>query len=241
MTPDSQLRSVSSCNGDFWYDVQKLGRVKVWIRYNETAPTDWEGKPSTNSEWTYPQWVYNFDNAERGTDDLQNSSSSNYNTDNFYITASPSSPNQDEATDITIKARDGSSTDTSYRGTVRFKVERSSGNSRVTASSSLYDLSRTSYTFTSSDDGQHTFSNLVTFTDDSYDYRLVAYDNSDSNIEGTKTFNLNGGSSNSNSNNSNYNTDNFYVTASPSSPAQDEATDITVKARDVSSTDTSYR
>lgn len=217
------------------YDIQKAGRIKVRMRYNETAPTDWEGKPSSNSEWTYPQWVYDFDNEERITDDNLTDSANN-NGDNFYLTASPSDPNQDEAIDITVKSRDGSSINTSYRGIVRFKVEKKSGSSRVSASSSLYDLSRTSYTFTSSDDGEHTFSNLVTFTDDSYDYRLVVYDDDDSDIEGTKTFNLNGGST------SEYDTDNFYVTASTSYPDEDEDVDITVGARDSSNNiDDSYR
>jgi hypothetical protein len=35
MLPDSQLRSISSCNGEFMYDIQKAGRIKVWMRYNE--------------------------------------------------------------------------------------------------------------------------------------------------------------------------------------------------------------
>jgi len=100
----------------------------------------------------------------------------------------------------------------------------------------LYDLNRTSYTFTSSDNGEHDFSNLVTFNDDSYDYRLVVYDNSDSGIEGTKTFSLNG-----DGNNNNYNTDNFYVTTDDSTPSLNQLVDLTVKARDGTSTDTSYR
>jgi len=188
MTPNSSLRSISSCNGEFWYDGNKIGRMKLWIRDNEIAPINREDKPNNNSERTYPQWIYDFDNEERANDNLTDS---NNNSDNFLLTASPNDPNQDEAVDITIKARDNTATDTSYRGTARFKVERKSGSSRITASSSLYELARTSYTFTSSDDGEHTFSNLVTFNDDSYDYRLVVYDD-DNTIESTKTFTLNG-------------------------------------------------
>ena len=68
---------------------------------------------------------------------------------------------------------------------------------------------------------------MIKFNNDSYDYRLVVYDNSDSGIEGTKTFNLNGGTDE-------YDTDNFYVTASTSYPDEDEEVDITVGARDSS-------
>lgn len=233
MTPNSNLVSISSCNGEFWYDGNKAGRIKVWVRHNNETPITWEDKPNNDNEWTYPQWIYDFDNGGRIDDNL--SDSSNNNGDNFYLTASPTDPNQDEAVDITVKSRDSTSTNTSYRGSVRFKVEKKSGSSdRSTASSSLYHLSRTSYTFTSSDHGIHSFTDLVTFYDDNYDYRLVAYDNNDSSIEGTKIFYLNG-------NSSTYNADNFYITASPSSPNQDEATDITIKARDNTTTDQEYR
>jgi len=70
--------------------------------------------------------VYDFDNEERAEDDLTDEDTNN-NNDNFYITASPSSPDQDEAVDITVEARDSSNdTNDAYRGTVRFKVERKS-------------------------------------------------------------------------------------------------------------------
>ncbi|MEI6774828.1 MAG: hypothetical protein WCL18_08925 [bacterium] len=70
MTPDSNLRSISSCNGEFSYDTQKAGKIKLWIRYvvsyqNELVPSDRENKPNNNNERTYPQWTYDFDNAER--------------------------------------------------------------------------------------------------------------------------------------------------------------------------------
>lgn len=67
MTPDSTIRSISSCNGNFTYDGNTTGRIKIWIRYNEVAPTSREGKPNNNSERTYPQWTYNFGNLESCT------------------------------------------------------------------------------------------------------------------------------------------------------------------------------
>ena len=237
MTPDSILTPITSCNGEFDYDEARAGRIKLWIRYSWTAPSDREGKPSSSSVRTYPQWVYDFDNEERAEDDLSDDDdyTSSYDADNFYINASPSSPDEDEAVDITVRARDGYSTDTSYRGTVNFTVQRKSGSSRVSASSSLYDLDRSSYRFTSSDDGRHTFSNLVTFKDDSYDYRLLVRDDDDSDIDGTKEFIMNGSSS------SNYDADNFYLTTDDTTPTTSQYVDLTVRARDNASTDTSYR
>jgi hypothetical protein len=243
MLPDSSLKSIPACNGTFTFDDSKSGRIKLRIRSNELAPSDWEDKPSSSSTWTYPQWVYDFSNEEwldsNNDTNYNDNNDTNNNGNNFYVTASPTDPAEDEYTDVTVKARDGSSTDTSYRGVARFKVERKSGSSWVSASSSYYTLARTSYTFTSSDRGIHTFSNLVKFRDNSYDYRLVVYDDDDSDIIGYKYFYLNG--TDNNNNNSSYNADNFYITASPSDPTENEYVDISVRARDGSSTDTTYR
>lgn len=243
MLPDSSLKSIPACNGTFTFDDSKSGRIKLRIRSNELAPSDWEDKPSSSSTWTYPQWVYDFSDEEwldsNNDTNYNDNNDTNNNGNNFYVTASPNDPAEDEYTDVTVKARDGSSTDTSYRGVARFKVERKSGSSWVSASSSYYTLARTSYTFTSSDRGIHTFSNLVKFRDDSYDYRLVVYDDDDSDIIGYKYFYLNG--TDNNNDNSTYDADNFYLTASPSDPNENEYVDISVRARDGSSTDTSYR
>jgi len=48
----------------------------------------------------------NFDNDDDDDND---------DTDNFYITTDDSSPDTNEWVDVTIRARDGSSSDTSYR------------------------------------------------------------------------------------------------------------------------------
>ena len=228
MLPDSTLKSIAACNGTFTFDDGESGRIKLRIRANEEAPEDWEDKPSNSSTWTYPQWMYDFSNEERLDSNLDTNDDNNDNSDNLYITASPSSPSENEDVDITIKARNGSSTDTSYRGTVRFKVEKKSGSSSwTTASSSYYDLARTSYTFTSSDRGTHSFSNLVTFTNDAYDYRLVATDSSND-IVGYKTFYLDGG----NNNTSNGDLDNFYLSTDDTTPTTSQYVDLRIEARD---------
>jgi len=159
----------------------------------------------------------------------------NYDTDNFYISASPSNPDEDEYVDITVKARDGSSTDESYRGTVRFKVERKSGSSWISASSTLYTLARTSYRFTSSDDGEHEFDNLLRLKNDSYDYRLVVYDDDDDDIDGTKIFYLD-----SDDDNDDNETDNFLITTDDTTPTTTQRVDLRVKARDNTTIDDEY-
>ena len=104
MTPDSILRSIPSCNGIFSYDEDDEGTIKLWIRYNNAAPTDWEDKPNNDSKRTYPQWAYNFDEEERG--DANYSSSSNGDLESFEIKLSDSTPAEDDEVTLTIKALD---------------------------------------------------------------------------------------------------------------------------------------
>lgn len=235
MTPDNGLRSISSCNGEFTYNGNRAGRIKLWIRYSNAAPIDWEDKPNSNSERTYPQWVYQFWSEEWYDDN--NIYNNDSDTDNLYVTASPSYPDENEAIDITIKARDGSRTDENYRETVRFRVQRrdNTNDERITASSSLYNLSQTSYTFNSYDNGSKTLYNLLTLKNDNYDYRLVVYDND---REGYRNFDMGNGYDEDYDNND---TDNFYVISSTSNPNEDQYVDVTVRARDGSYTDDNYR
>ena len=244
--PDDSFRNISSCNGEFSYNRTKVGTVKLWIKYNNTAPIDRDNKPSNNSERTYPQWAYNFNTEERAKNNvIDTNNDSNYDADNFSITASPSDPDEDEEIDITIKARDGTTIDDGYRGTVRFKVQRwdNSNDTWITASTSLYNLSKTSYTFTSSDDGKHVFSNILTFLNDSYDYRFVAYDTNNNIDETYKIFDFGNGydGNDDNNNDSNYDADNFYVTTDDTTPAVNQQVDLTVKARDGTTIDDGYR
>jgi hypothetical protein len=63
LLPDNTLKTVAACNGQFTYNGDDdEGTIKLWIRNNEQAPTDWEDKPSSSSVRTYPQWGYDFDN-----------------------------------------------------------------------------------------------------------------------------------------------------------------------------------
>ena len=204
MTPDSQLKSVSSCNGEFAYDVSRAGRIKLWIRYNEVAPIDREGKPDNTSEWTYPQRIYDFDNEERVDDNLSSNSNSNGDLDNFYLTTDDTTPSTSQYIDLTVEARDSSDdTVTDYTDSINFKVYyRSSSSSSwtPTTSSTYYTMSSSysnGYDFTSSNNGIKTFTNLIKFNKNNYDYKVRVYDENDTSIYKEITYYV-GSSSNSN-------------------------------------------
>ncbi len=96
--------------------------------------------------------------------------------------------------DLTVRARDGTSTDTSYRGSVEFEVYyRRSGSSSwtKTTSSSYYEIDEDyedGYSFSSTNDGQKTFDNFIQFKKDDYEYKVVVVDEDDDDIEGYKIF-----------------------------------------------------
>jgi len=238
MTPDSTLKSVGSCNGDFSYDKETIGRIKLWIRYNETAPSDRDGKPNSNSEWTYPQWIYDFDDQERTDDDLSDNSSNNSNgdLDNFYLSADDTTPSTSQYVDLTVKARDSDNyVITDYTDAVNFKVYyRSSSSSSwtLTTSSVYYTMSSSyvdGYDFSSSNNGQKTFTNFIKFNKNNYDYKVKVYDENDTSIYNEITFKV---GSSSSSNNSNGDLDNFYLSADDTTPSTSQYVDLTVKARD---------
>ncbi|MBP7841350.1 hypothetical protein KA037_01560 [Patescibacteria group bacterium] len=137
------------------------------------------------------------------TFDVDDSGSSNNNSDDgdYDISISPTSPEEDEEIDVTIEALDSNGDlDDNYTENVRFSVQKKSGSSWVTASSSDYDLARTSYTFTSSDDGEKLFTNLLTFNREG-DFRLKVYESNNSSVYAYQEIEVdNGGSSSSSSN-----------------------------------------
>ena len=259
LLPDNTLKTVSSCNGQFTYNGGDDGTIKLWIRSNETAPIGRDGKPSSSSVWTYPQWGYDFSNGERSdnvssSNNNNNNNNNNYNADNFYLTTSDSSPSVSDRVDLTVRPRDSSnSTVTDYNNDVIFKVyyRTSSSSSRVQTTSSSYFTIDSNYSsdytdgirFSSSRYGSHTFSSFIRFRQN-YEYKVVVLDADDSSIQGQQIFDVgsyyNNGNNNNNNNN-NYNADNFYVTTSDSSPSVSDRVDLTVRPRDSSnSTVTDY-
>jgi hypothetical protein len=63
----------SDCDQTFTYDYNKYkndeATVKIYVRSNEEYPEDREDKPSSNSQRTFPQWKYSFDDGEWTDDD----------------------------------------------------------------------------------------------------------------------------------------------------------------------------
>ena len=189
---------------------------------------------SNGSAATNITFYNNYDYRITVTDDNSNistqkivylyGSSSNYNNNyynninNFSVASDNMYPSTNEQVDLTVKARDsGNYTVSDYRWTVRFSVEKQSGSSWSTASYSYYDLNQTSYTFTSSDYGYHTFNNIIDFNI-AGTYRVTAYDSNNSTIYGTKIFTV----SSSNYYNNNYssynNVSSYGISLSNSTP-----------------------
>ncbi len=145
-----------------------------------------------------------IDNCLNGNNNNNNGNQNNNgNTDNFYLTSDDASPTTNQWVDLTVRARDGTSTDTSYRGTVNFDVYyRSSSSSSwiQTTSSSWYEIvsnyENNGYTFTSSNNGQKTFSNFIRFKKNNYSYKVVVTDENGGNIQGYKIFTVGSSSNN---------------------------------------------
>ena len=225
MTPDSQLRSIPSCNGEFNYNTNRIGRIKLRIRYNEVAPINRQDKPSDTTERTYPQWEYDFNNAERTDNNINNNYNYNYNYNNnnnnnnsngnlsnFSLTTDDSSPTTYQYVDLNITARDSSNyTISDFSDTVNFKVYYKSSNSSSwiqTTSSSYYAMasnySSYGYSFSSYDNGIANLSNFIEFKNSSYDYKVRVYDSNNSSIYKEIIYYVNG-NGNNNNNNSNIN------------------------------------
>ena len=225
LLPDNTLKTVSSCNGQFTYNGGDDGTIKLWIRSNETAPIGRDGKPSSSSVWTYPQWGYDFSNGERSdnvssSNNNNNNNNNNYNADNFYLTTSDSSPSVSDRVDLTVRPRDSSnSTVTDYNNDVIFKIyyRTSSSSSRVQTTSSSYFTIDSNYSsdytdgirFSSSRYGSHTFSSFIKFKQN-YEYKVVVLDADDSSIQGQIIFDVGSYYDNGNSSNNNYDSINGF-------------------------------
>lgn len=180
------------------------------------------------------EWEFQFDEVD--VDDLNGntnsngwSSNSNNDWDDIRITTNSSDHDLNEYIDVEIKILDDGDVNESFRDKIRFEVEKKNSNwSRVNASSSDYTLAMSSYTFTSSDDGEKTFNNLVKFKND-WTYRLRAYFDDDDNVEDFENITI--GSSNNNNNWSDEAVE-FKVTAENDELNEDERSKIYIKAID---------
>ena len=197
---------------------------------------------NNNIDETYK--IFDFGNGYDGNDD--NNNDSNYDADNFYVTTDDTTPAVNQQVDLTVKARDGTTIDDGYRGTVDFEVRyRQIGTTTRTKTTSLsyyemkYPYEANGYTFNSSNDGEITITDFIRLRKKGYEYKVLVVDN-DNDIEGYKIFTVNE-TTNNNNNTSNYNTDNFSLTTDDATPTLNQQVDLTVQARDGTTKDTTYR
>ncbi|HBB04271.1 TPA: hypothetical protein DCZ39_05265 [Patescibacteria group bacterium] len=162
------------------------------------------------------------------------SSSSSTDLNNFYLNTDDSMPSASQYIDLTVKARDiDNYTLTDFSDSINFKVyyRTSDSYSWTQTTSSMYYTMNSSYTngydFTSSDNGQKTFTNFIKFNKNNYDYKVRVYDENDSSIYKEITFNV-GSTDTSNTLN------NFYLTTNDSTPYTYQYVNLTIKARDIS-------
>ncbi len=222
LLPNNNLVNVGACNGDFTYNGDDERTIKLYVRVNQQYKT--------------LEATYDFDEGERtsgNNNDDDDDDDSNGDLDDFEIKLSPTTPETDEWTDVTIEAIDNDEdTVDDYEGTVVITVQYKDGSTWRTLSDSKYDIrsisldSNDEYDFDNSDNGEIEFE--IKF-DDEDDYRIVVEDE-DENVEANKTFKVDDdGSSN---NNSNGDLDDFEIRISPTSPETDETIDVTIEAVD---------
>jgi hypothetical protein len=122
----------------------------------------------------------NIDGEKIFTLENDNNNNSEYN---FNLTTDDSTPSTNQWIDLTVKARNNISSYTSYRGTLQFEIYYKASASSTwtkTTSSTYYEIANNyddnGYTFTSSNAGQKTFTNLIRFKTNNYSYKVLVYD-----------------------------------------------------------------
>ena len=234
----------SDCDQTFTYDYNKYkndeATVKVYVRSNEEYPEDREDKPSSNSQRTFPQWEYSFDDGERtdsdnyDDDDDNDNDNNNGDLDSFNISLSDSTPDTDDEVTLTIKAYDDDDdTMTDYDGSdAEVSVEY-----KTSSSSSWKDATSTQYSI---DDKTPKFSNGKATTDiefkKDYAYRITVTDD-DEDVDSNKIFyawdyDSDDEDDDDDNDNDNEDVDNFYLTTNDATPDTDDEVDLTIKARD---------
>ncbi|MEI7558338.1 MAG: hypothetical protein WCJ45_06085, partial [bacterium] len=136
-----------------------------------------------------------------------NSSYSNSNLSNFYITTDDTTPTLNQYIDLTVKARDSSNyTVSNYTDSINFKVYYKASTSSVwtqTTSSSYYTMSylyTNGYDFSSSDYGIAQLTSFIRFNKNNYQYKVRVYAENNTSIYKEITFTVGSSSSYSNIN-----------------------------------------
>ena len=150
------------------------------------------------------------DSSVYGTRTINVGYSNSYNSSSSYSSSysarelsvysvSSTNPSTNQWVNVTLRAMASNwYVASNYNKRVRIEVQEYRNGSWRSASSSDYDLDRTYYTFSTSDNGSKTFTSLVRFRT-SWEFRLKFTEDNDSSVYGTRTFNVGGSSYYSNS------------------------------------------
>ena len=172
---------------------------------------------------------YSFRNGSFGASSSNTSPSySNYQVE--FTSTNPSNPARDQRVDVSVRVRGNGYSYSNYDKNIRFRVEQYKNGRRENASSYDYQLDRTSYYFSSTDNGEVRLNNFVKFSTNG-EFRVVAQLREYGTATAYQTFNVNGGTSSNNS--TYYSVDNLSIREIyPSSPRTDEWVDLTIRAQD---------
>lgn len=208
--PNNKSVSLKNCEGDFTYTQNDVGPLLIDV----SASTNY-------SMLTY----YDFRN---GTFDVNSSDASVFYNDYSpeVYSVSDRRPYTDEWVDVTIRVKRNGST-YKYVGGVNFYVDRYKNGSWSRASSSSYDLDRTYYSFSSSDNWEVKLYDLVRFRDEG-EYRLVVE------LQNWTTAYQSFDTYRSSSSSSSYSSTarSFSLSISPSSPDTYDWIDVTLRVED---------
>lgn len=243
---DVYRQGIGSCDGTFYYASSNTEQVSIDIWFNQNTVRRitqnynfWNGTRWGSSNNNYDCYYYNNcnnynDNCYYYNDCDYNNNCYYYNNCNNYnnylydmdIVTSTIFPSVNQQVNVNILALQSVGTVyTNYRGTVEFSVQSQNSRwNRQNASSSSYYLNRSSYTFTSNNNGQVQLNNLVEFRNSGI-YRLVIRD-IDGNVTKYIQFDV-GGSSNNN----NRNTYRIIPSVSTSNPSTNQYINLTLNAR----------
>ncbi len=234
---NNTYKEIAWCNDEFLVSNPKEQMIKLYIKLWSEFPSDREGKPSSKSEWLFPQWMYDFDEwewSDWSSYDDDDDDDNNWDINDFQVTTDDSSPDTYQRVDLRIKARDDDGdTLTDYRGTVKFEIyyrTSSSSSWTKTTSSTYFELKSTydnTYSFKSSDDGYATLYDVIRFNRD-YEYKVKVIDDDSSSVYGERIFDV----GDNNNDDNNWDINDFQVTTDDSSPDTYQRVDLRIKARD---------
>ena len=166
------------------------------VRFRKT----WEYRLKFTEEYDSSVYWTKTINVDTNWDSYYNNnnyySSSSYNARELSVySVSSSNPSTYQWINVTLRALTNNwSVASNYNKRVRIEVQEYRNGSWRSASSSDYDLDKTYYTFSTSDNWSKTFNSLVRFRTNG-EFRLKFTEDNDSSVYWTRTINVGGSSS----------------------------------------------